>query len=209
LSLLNGRGQHRPLWTVMCETVGDCGLPAARSVRRRRDGDPYSDVLRKSGADQLSARKPRLWVSRPKVAPPRECRSSAEGYLAATRAVEQKESRSWKRGTEVVDRIREVGGRAPALSQRISMAGVVHRPMPDGDEAHPRRRDDAHRACRYELSSDAIAKASPCIAPSTKPVSDGQFPRATGSAPASGWGRCCLSWWRDLTPSLRNALRRW
>jgi hypothetical protein len=21
--------------------------------------------------------------------------------------------------------------------------------------------------------------------------------------------RCCLSWWRDFTPSLRNALRRW
>jgi hypothetical protein len=49
-------------------------------------------------------------------------------YLAATRAVEQKESGSWKRGTEVVDQIREAGGRAPGLSQRISMAGVVHPP---------------------------------------------------------------------------------
>ena len=41
------------------------------------------------------------------------------------------------------------------------------------------------------------------------PVFDGQFPRAAGSACTPGWSRCCLSWWRDLTPSLRNALRRW
>jgi hypothetical protein len=54
-------------------------------------------------------------------------------YLAATRAVEQKESGSWKRGTEVVDQIRDAGGRAPGLSQRISMAGVVHpAPCPTG-----------------------------------------------------------------------------
>jgi hypothetical protein len=58
--------------------------------------------------------------------------------LAATRAVEQKESRSWKRGTEVVDQIREVGGRTPALSQRISMAGVVHpAPCPTGMRSIP------------------------------------------------------------------------
>jgi hypothetical protein len=36
----------------------------------------------------------------------------------------------------------------------------------------------------------------------------GQFLGA-GVRRASGWSRCCLSWWRDLTPSLRNALRRW
>jgi hypothetical protein len=48
--------------------------------------------------------------------------------LAATRALDQKESGSWKRGTDVVDQIREAGGRAPGLSQRISMAGVVHPP---------------------------------------------------------------------------------
>jgi len=41
------------------------------------------------------------------------------------------------------------------------------------------------------------------------PAFDGQLPRATLSARAPGWSECCLSWWRDLTPSLRNALRRW
>src|SRR3954452_18877089 len=34
-------------------------------------------------------------------------------------------------------------------------------------------------------------------------------PRAAVSAHASDWSRCRSSWWRDFTPSLRNALRRW
>jgi hypothetical protein len=34
------------------------------------------------------------------------------------------------------------------------------------------------------------------------------LPAAT-VAVVPGWSRCCLSWWRDFTPSLRNALRRW
>jgi hypothetical protein len=36
-----------------------------------------------------------------------------------------------------------------------------------------------------------------------------QNPRAAGLVCAPGWSTCCVSWWRDLTPSLRNALRRW
>ena len=75
--------------------------------------------------------KPRLWASRPKVAPPRECRPSAEGYLAATRAVEQKESRSWKRGTEVVDLIsRGRRARAGFIAADLDGRGCFTRPMP-------------------------------------------------------------------------------
>jgi hypothetical protein len=37
----------------------------------------------------------------------------------------------------------------------------------------------------------------------------GQYARGAVSASADGWSRCCWSWWRDFTPSLRNALRRW
>jgi hypothetical protein len=36
----------------------------------------------------------------------------------------------------------------------------------------------------------------------------GQFPPAAGSACVAGWSTCCLSWLRDPTPSLRNALLR-
>jgi hypothetical protein len=48
--------------------------------------------------------------------------------LAATRALDQKEGRRWKGGTEVVDQIHEADGGAPASSQRISKAGVAHPP---------------------------------------------------------------------------------
>ena len=36
-----------------------------------------------------------------------------------------------------------------------------------------------------------------------------QDSRAAGLVCAFAWSKCCWSWWRDLTPSLRNALRRW
>jgi hypothetical protein len=49
-----------------------------------------------------------------------------DAYLAATRALDQKIAAAGS-GTEIVDQIREADGRAPASSQRISMAGVVHR----------------------------------------------------------------------------------
>jgi hypothetical protein len=57
--------------------------------------------------------------------------------LAAIRALDQKVGLSWKCGTEVAHQTREVAGRAPASSQRISMAGIVHPPAPDEDEEHP------------------------------------------------------------------------
>jgi hypothetical protein len=44
--------------------------------------------------------------------------------------------------------------------------------------------------------------------PDGQPHSEGPVLLAAGSALASGWSTCCLSWWRDFTPSLRNALRR-
>jgi hypothetical protein len=44
--------------------------------------------------------------------------------------------------------------------------------------------------------------------PDGQPHSEGSVLVAAGSALASGWSTCCLSWWRDFTPSLRNALRR-
>jgi len=103
--------------------------------------------------------------------PPKSCADRRMQVFCRTvfgrrpHAVEQKVSRRCKRGTEVVDQIREAGGR--------HRKGVA-----------------VHRA-----SDEAVV--------------DGQCSRATGSACASGWSRCCLSWWRDLTPSLRNALRRW
>ena len=41
-----------------------------------------------------------------------------------------------------------------------------------------------------------------------QPHSEAPVLLAARSALASGWSTCCLSWWRDFTPSLRNALRR-
>ena len=43
-----------------------------------------------AAAEARYPRKPRLWGSHPKVAPPRECRSPADGCLAATRAVDKR-----------------------------------------------------------------------------------------------------------------------
>jgi hypothetical protein len=44
--------------------------------------------------------------------------------------------------------------------------------------------------------------------PDGQPHSEESVLLVVGSALASGWSTCCLSWWRDFTPSLRNALRR-
>jgi hypothetical protein len=63
--------------------------------------------------------------------------------LAAARALDQKIAAAGS-GTEIVDQIREAGGRAPASSQRISMAGVVHPTDPDGDEEHRSGRCSNH-----------------------------------------------------------------
>jgi hypothetical protein len=89
--------------------------------------------------------------------------------LAAIRALDQKVGLSWKCGTEVVHQTREVAGRAPASSQRISMAGIVHPPAPDEDEEHPG--GVIMRNMPGRAGSDAKAKASSCIAPATKPRS--------------------------------------
>jgi hypothetical protein len=56
----------------------------------------------------------------------------------------------WQCGTEVVDQIREACGARRLHSQRFSVAGVVHPPTSDGDDGHPRGRDDARDACRNE-----------------------------------------------------------
>jgi hypothetical protein len=116
--------------------------------------------------------------------------------LAAIRALDQKVGLSWKCGTEVAHQTREVAGRAPASSQRISMAGIVHPPAPDEDEEHPG--GVIMRNMPGRAGSDAKAKASSCIA-SDEAAFDGQFPWPTGSAWTVGPPR--FTWRRIRSPS--------
>jgi hypothetical protein len=107
---------------------------------------------------------------------------------------------------------------------------VVYPPTPDGDDGHPAADDCAVRVPERAGAPTRWQRPLPSISPATKPGSytepsaltrprgpedtagllfDDQIPRATRSAGAPGRRTCCLSWWRDLTPSLRNVLRRW
>jgi hypothetical protein len=111
--------------------------------------------------------------------------------LTAIRALDQKVGLSWKCGSEVVHQTRELAGRAPVSSQRISMAGIVHPPAPDEDEEHPggvimRSMHAGTSGLRRQGKGVVVHRAS------DEAVFDGQFPWPTGSAWTVGPPR--LTW---------------
>src|ERR1700729_998434 len=113
--------------------------------------------------------------------PPKSCAAKrmqvfCRRPFGRTPALDQKEGFSWKRGTEVVDQIREASG-APASSRRISKARVVHPPMPDADEERP----------GGVMMRGAHAQTSG--APATKPCSTVSSPEPRSSrVPPAGAG---------------------
>ena len=189
-----------------------------RPLRRRTRGQPApapniarprlgSSAPRAGEHVPCSPRKPRLWGSRPKVAPPRECRSPADGYLPATRAVDRKTAAAGSAAPRLSIRSARPRARADLIAADLGGRDCSP-PHAGGDEEHlggvmmggmharpsgaPTRSQSRRRASRQRRSR-------------VRTVSS--LERGLGRA--SGWSRCCLSWWRNLTPSLRNALRRW
>jgi hypothetical protein len=101
----------------------------------------------------------------------------------------------------------------PAGARRLYRSGsrspgLFTRPMPDGDEEHPggvMTRSVHAGTSRASTPSQRRRRASR----ERRNRSRRSVPPSHRFGPPSGWSRCCLSWWRDFTPSLRNALRRW
>lgn len=90
----------------------------------------------------------------------------------------------------------------------VDIAGLTHR---EAAGAFGREAGDHHDAGVPRPSTGGARASTPAIERWVmKGVFDaGHDSRAASVLCAPDWSRCGSSWWRDLTPSLRNALRRW
>jgi hypothetical protein len=121
-----------------------------------------------------------------------------------------------------VARLSAPAPRCPSDNERRAWPGVARvershfsRRVRTWNRHRRRRLADVCRSHRWHVKHDPSPKARSARTPppgrgnTAGRVFDGQVSRAAGSACRPGWSRCSLSRWRDLTPSLRNALRRW
>jgi hypothetical protein len=102
--------------------------------------------------------------------------------------------------------LRAPGTMEPAGRRRE--AAFVHETVLDVDGSRRVWPSSPARKARPKPQS-AIRAAARLDGDTAAAVFDDQLSRAAGSVCAVGCSRCCSSWWRDLTPSLRNAFRRW
>ena len=126
---------------TVCPPVETLEAPPSSALPRRHTGEkgcaPWfaripgcsaSRLRPGCGADQKAScpRKPRLSANRPRVAPPSECRSSAEGFLAAPQRLIRKRASAGSAAPRLsirsarprARRLRRGGSRRPGLFTR-------------------------------------------------------------------------------------------